>query len=179
MTRAKRSIRIATALLAGTAGLLPSLLSGCAAFGYRLGSTLPADIRDVSVSAFVNRTREPQIEADMTRAVLQEIQKDGNLRVVAPEAADAVLEVTLVKFEQEPIRYDRREVTMGREFRLRVTAQVLFRRKTPAETLVDRTVIGEATFQAAGDLATPKREALPRLAQDLARRIQESVVECW
>ncbi|MDI6775041.1 MAG: LptE family protein [Verrucomicrobiota bacterium] len=171
--------RFAAALLADAAWLVPALLAGCTALGYRLGSALPRDIRAVSVAPFVNRTREPQLEAETTRAMLQEIQKDGNLRVVAPEQADAILEVTLTEFEQAPIRYDRRDVTMGREFRMKATARVVFRRKTQEEKLVDRPVIGEARFEATGDLSTPKREALPRLAQDLAHRILESVAECW
>jgi hypothetical protein len=167
------ALRVAAALLAIAA------LSACTAFGYRLGSTLPPDIRYVHVPGVINKTHEPQMEAEITRAIIEEIQKDGNLRVVARERADSILEVTLKEYEQVPLRYDRREATLAREFRMKVTALVVFRRTATNAVLVDRPVVGEAVFEATGDLSGPKRDALPRLAQDLAHQVLKCVVEYW
>ena len=54
-------------------------LSGCT--GYRLGSTLPADIKTIYVPTFVNKCGEPNLEGTATQAVLEELQKDGTLRI--------------------------------------------------------------------------------------------------
>jgi hypothetical protein len=158
--------------------LVAALLSGCAALGYRVGNTLPPDIQAVFVPTFENKTREPQLETATTRAMVQEIQKDGNLRVATREQADAILDVTLMKLDQEALRYDDRNTLKGKEFRLKLTAHILFKRKGGAK-LVERDVIGEATFSASGDVSTPRREALPKAAEDLAYHIRENIMEYW
>ena len=53
-------------------------LTGCA--GYRLGTMLPPDIQSVAVPTFINRTSEPLLESETTRAAIREFQQDGSLR---------------------------------------------------------------------------------------------------
>jgi hypothetical protein len=153
-------------------------LCGCA--GYRLGSTLPPGIRSVYVPTFVNASREPRIEADTTRAAIQEFQRDGTLRIAAREQADAVVEVTLTGFSLQPIRYSRDRALTTEEYRLKIAASMVFRQLRPeSKELGRRDVEGEATFELRGDLSSSKRRALPEAARDLAHDIVESVVEYW
>jgi hypothetical protein len=89
--RLRRILPITTAVVATLV-----MLQGCV--GYRLGSTLPKDIRTVYVPTFVNATGEPQVEAETTAAAIREFQKDGTLRIAADErSADLVLSVTLTQ----------------------------------------------------------------------------------
>ncbi len=159
--------------------LMAMLTSGCPALGYRLGAALPADIRSIGLAPCANRTREHDLEPIVTQAILRLLQQYGNVRVIDPDKADARLEVTLTHFEQQPLLYGRDDPLRGREFRIRGTAHVLLRRRVSGEELVERTLVGETTFVAPGDLITPKAEALPRLAEDLARRIVDAIVEAW
>ena len=153
-------------------------LSGCA--GYQLGSTLPPGIESVYVPTFVNNTKEPQIETDTTRAAIQEFQRDGTLRVVGRDRADTMIEVALTGFSLEPLRYSRNRALRTEEYRLRITAEIVFTRLGAEETVMLRkTVEGENTFEFTGDLSSSKRAALPRAAEDLAHDIVESVVEYW
>jgi len=163
-------------------GLLPAvacsmILAGCA--GYQLGTTLPPDIKSVHVPRFVNRTGEPLVENETTAATLQEIQRDGSLTIADAGRADTVLEVTLTRYRLEPLRYERDNVRTTREYRLRLTATLVFKRRGSNATLLERTVQGEATFLPQGDLTSAKRNALPEAARDLAHDIVESVVEYW
>ena len=71
----------APALILATGVLVLTQPCGCVGLGYRLGSSLPPDIRSVYVPVFVNRTGEPRVETEATRAAKQEFQRDGTLHL--------------------------------------------------------------------------------------------------
>ena len=163
--------------LAGIA-LLAAGLPGCV--GYRVGSMLPPDIATVNVPTFVNRTSEPQIEVESTRATIAEFQKDGSLRVVDPESADAILEVTITDFDASPLSYDEENRTSANEYRLTLTASIVLKRRATDEVLTEASgVQGESTFRISGDFTSSKQTGMPDAAKDLAHDIVEKVVEAW
>jgi len=150
---------------------------GC--LGYRLGSTLPPGISSAHIPAFVNRTREPLLERETTKAAIQEFHKDGTLRVTDADRADAIVKVTLTDYGLEPLRYDRDRAKLTKEYRMTIKAEVVFMRVATGEVLLKRKVEGESTFEPTGDLSSAKRVALPKAAGDLAHDIVECVVEYW
>lgn len=164
------------ARLAWLAILTLGMVAGC---GYRLGSSLPPNLRTVHIPTFVNQTTEPLIEVDLTAATLEEMQRDGTLRIKSAAEADATLQVKLTGFVMDPMRYEKDRVTTAKEYRMRVRAELRMIRTTNQEVLMQRTVEGYAIFPAPGDLTSAKKTALPSLAKDLAHRIVESVVEFW
>jgi hypothetical protein len=164
-------------ILLGFAAAAIVCSGGCA--GYRLGSTLPPGIRTIHVPPFVNKTGEPLIENETASAAIQELQKDGTLRVVGPDAADAVLNVTLTKYRLESVRYERNRPKTTAESRITITAEVVFVDSARRKVILKKTATGEATFVAAGNVTAGKRAALPAAARDLAHHIVESVVEVW
>jgi hypothetical protein len=170
--------RTAAARAAALAALLGLALSGCA--GYRLGTTLPPDIKTIHVPTFVNACGEPLVENETTRATREEFQKDGTLRITADASgADLVLKATLTDYTLEPLRYERDRPRSAREYRLKLTAEIAADRVRTGGVLVKRRVEGDTTFELTGDLASAKAAALPRAAADLAHKIVGSVVECW
>jgi len=173
----KNDHRFGFAALAACAAALGVLCAGCA--GYRLGSTPPPGIKTLYVPAFVNRTGEPDVDTVATRAVIQEIQRDGTLGLSDAANADAHLYVTVTDYNLEPLRYDANRAKTTREYRLLLTAEAEFRRRDPEEVLAKRKLRGDATFELVGNLATAKIEALPRAAEDLAHDIVEMLVEYW
>lgn len=162
-------------LLTGT--LLAALCAGCA--GYRLGSTLPPDINVVHVPTFVNETPEPRLEIEATQATIREIQRDGTLSISDLQLADVVLDVRLIKFKLEPLRYEADNVVATKEYRLTITAGLTLTNRKTDTIMIRNTVQGEADFVPTGDLSSAKRDALPVAAKDLAHDIVESVVEYW
>ena len=91
------------AMLLGMALALLTL-PGCV--GYRLGSTLPPDVKSIYVRLFINKCNEPLLEIDTTNATIAEFQKDGTLRIVSKDEADVLLETTLNAMTLTPLRYD-------------------------------------------------------------------------
>lgn len=79
------------------------LLLGC---GYHLvggGSALPVHIKKVGIPMSTNRTPEPALEDNFTKALAEEFQRDGRLKVVSNEEADAILYSDIVSFQTVPI----------------------------------------------------------------------------
>jgi len=156
---------------------LALVLSGCA--GYRVGSTLSKDIRTVGL-AIENKTDEPSIEVAVMKALRAELQMNGRLLVRPQEEADSVLSVTLTKFELNPLAYDRLTGSLTEEYRMMLTAKAVLRDAESNEVLREiPVVLGESEFPYAADLTTTKRGALPKAADDLARKVVSQTVTGW
>ena len=166
--------RVLAILLVGVLGTLPG---GCV--GYRLGSTLPPGINVVHVPTFMNKTTEPRLEIETSQATIRELQRDGTLSVSDLGKCDVVLNVALIGFRLEPLRYERDNSTTTREYRLTITADIKLTNRRTGKVMTHTTVQGEADFVPTGDLSSTKREALPDAAEDLAHDIVESIVEYW
>jgi outer membrane lipopolysaccharide assembly protein LptE/RlpB len=166
-------------VLSGVAGLaLLSLLSGC--MGYTLGNTLPPNIRSVAVPVVQNEANEPGLEPVITSAIIAEFQRDGSLKVRPRDQANSVIEVKLTRYDLAPLRYRRDQNTTANEYRLTLRADVTLRRLPGREILADpKDVEGFVDFTSMTDLPSSRREALPKAAADLARRVVKTVVEYW
>ena len=80
-------------------------LSGC---GYTQEVQLPGGIKTVAVHTFKNEippkeqfAYRPGLEIELTNAIIDRIIFDGNLKVVDESKADAILEGSIISFEQE------------------------------------------------------------------------------
>lgn len=163
---------------AGAAALCLVLFSGCV--GYQLGTMLPRGIDSVFIPTIVNRSDEPLVETELTRAVVEATQREGSLRIAPREQADAELEVVLNDYRLEPVGYQDRRDSSADEYRVVLEASVVMRRRSDGLVLAQSPrVSGDTSFYFAGDLASAKRMALPAAAEDLAQRIIETVVEAW
>jgi len=155
-----------------------TLQTGCV--GYRVGSTLPPDVKSIYVKTFINKCNEPLIEIDTTTAAIEEFQKDGTLKIARQDEADVVLECTLRRITLTPLRYDRTDKAQPNEYRMTIYASLTLKRTQTHQTLGQfDDVKGEASFSYVGNMAGAKRGAIPDAAEDLAKRIVEKVVEVW
>jgi len=160
--------------------LLCSLaLGGCV--GYKLGSTLPGDIKTIYVPTCINQTDEPLIEIDVTRGVVSEIQMDGTLKLVNNEEdADAVLEITLLDFYLNPVSYTSSSASTANAYRMNVKASFYLRRTSDDVVLVESpSLVGWEEFSMTGDMTTSKSVALRPAAEDLGERIVATITEVW
>lgn len=153
------------------------LLTSCSS--YRLGSTLPPNLKTIAVPVFDNQANYPQLEIESTTATIQEFQRDGTLKVVERQNADLILEVKLVRYGLMPLRYAHASSVSATEYRVLIQAEIKLTQRNGNVMFDQMKVRGESTFQFAGDIATAQRQALPQTARDLAHRIVEQVVEVW
>jgi hypothetical protein len=159
------------------AALLLAAAAGCAR--YRIGTTLPPHLRTIAVEPFRNETDEPLLETETTRAVLQEIQREGQLKIADRQSAAIRLTGTLVSYRLEPMRYDQNRPESVREYRVVIRAAVEAVERASGRRIVEAVVEGDATLPVQGDLVTARRGAMPEAARQLAHEIVNAVVSAW
>ena len=161
--------------------LLPALLAlalaGCA--GYTLGPTngLPAGSRSVQVLPFVNNTPEPRISEYLSSSMRKQFQQDGTFRLQTAGAPDILVTGEIVRFERSELSYTTNDVLTPQEYTLILTARVLARDLATGRTNLNRAIQGHTYIRAGADLASSEREAMPLLADDLARNAVSFLVD--
>ena len=88
--------------------LLGVLALGCA--GYQLGPTQSLPYHSVAVLMFKNTTLKPQLEAQISNAIIKRFQRDGTLRIESAENADVVINGQITKFDRQELRAVRTDV---------------------------------------------------------------------
>ncbi len=64
------------------------------------------DIKKIAVPYLKNETAEPEIEIEITRNIIDGLVKDNTLKVVSESEADAILEGSVVRYENIPFTFD-------------------------------------------------------------------------
>jgi hypothetical protein len=167
-------------LRAGIRGTVVALLlvsSGCA--GYRLGPVngMAAGEKGVEVQPFVNRTLEPRLTDAVTGQLRREIQRDGTFKLATPDNSDIVVKGTLTRYYRDALSYAPTDTLTGRDYRLILTAQVTAVDRPSGKVLLDQAITGYTLVRIGSDLASTERQALPLLAEDMARNITAALAE--
>lgn len=170
-------------LIPGKAGIFAVLVLSLLAVScgaYRLGTTLPPHLQTVYVPTFENKTYEPGIEVDVTNAVITRFRQDGNLRPVGEAEADTIVTGEITGWNRRVLGYTGRDEDNVEEYRLYVTAVIVFRELATGQFLIRRQSIqGYTDFYLEGDLVSAEEAARPKAYQDLARNIVDAVVSIW
>ena len=107
-------VRIAVTVL-----LVATVCSGC---GYSMKSSLDPKYQTIHVAGFKNQSREYDLQAPLTNAVIRKFINDGRLRVVNKGTADLILDGTILDYQLRGFTFDDDdEVT---QFEMSVYAQV-------------------------------------------------------
>lgn len=151
--------------------------SGCA--GYRLGPTsgAVAGAQSLQVNLFQNLTLEPRLAEPLAFSMRRFIQQDGTYRLNTDGAADVVVTGVIVDFRRSELSFRREDTLTARDYALRMTANVTAIDRLTGKTLVERRVSGRTTLRVDADLASAERQAIPLLAEDLARNITALLVD--
>ena len=162
----------------GVAIMCCVLMAGC--LGYRIGPVLKADYRSVAVPMFKNQTLQPQIEAQITGAILKRLQADGTLRVESEPNADIIVRGEIIRYYRHQLRSVREETGVAREYRITITSHITVQDKQTGEVIRGPTkVTGSAETFIGIDQQTAEFQALPLIADDLARQVVDLLVESW
>jgi len=152
-------------------------LAGCA--NYQLGTTLARDLRPVLVPSVRNESSEPGVDSLASSAILREIQREGTLILSSEDQAATRLDITIVRFRLEPIRYQRDDTRAPDEYRATVVADVAFTRISDGKVLYSGAVEGDTTFPIGSDLVSAKQDMMPKAIDDLARKVIDRCISIW
>jgi hypothetical protein len=163
--------------------VLPSLLTaflvaGCA--GYRVGPVAQRNFKSIAVPMFRNKTLHPQLEAQIANAIIKGLQLDGSLRIESEPNADVVLDGAVIHYERTALRMLRNDTNVPREYEITITVRVEARDRRTGEVVLKPTeVSGKSDVFIGTDQQSAELQALPLIADDIARKIVGLLVENW
>ena len=160
------------------------LLSGC---GYRLASTVNPMLDNydsIAIPYFENKTFEAEAVTIFTYAVVNEFIESKRLKVENIDKADLVLYGIVTSIEENSIGYSRED--KAREYRIWGVLELSLEEKSTGTVLWKREKLTHdneylsADLSAGGEITetdASKTRALVLLAEDLAERIHDSIVQ--
>lgn len=154
-----------------TLALAAGLWTGCA--GYRLGSSngTPNGVRSVQVQPLANQTVEPRLGEAVTAALRKQFQRDATYRLATQNDGDLLVTGVITQYQRQELSFLPDDVLTVSDFRVSLTARITARERASGQVVLDQTVTGHTMLRVGADLASAERQALPLLAEDLARRV--------
>ena len=160
-------------------GALLGCLLGAGCLGYQVGTGPRPEYRTIAVPVFRNRSLAPQMEVQVTNAIIKRLQANGTLRVQSVAEADAVVTGEITNYHRRPLRYEQNDTNVPREYRVTITATVEVKDRQGRVLLKSTTFEGRADTFIGTDLQTADFQALPLAADDLARQVVTMLAERW
>ncbi len=159
---------------------LSGALSGC---GYHVagkGGSMPGGITTISIPFFQNHTKRPDVETVITTAIVDEFINTASLQVVKSGEGEATLVGSVRLYTLTAVSFDSTDVTQ--EYRLSVVVDLKLLRKEDESILWERKGLTDyedfkVTALDVDATKAAEREALKKMAKDMARLIKEQMVE--
>lgn len=122
--------------------LLVAAATGC---GYTTHSSLDEKYQSIYVAPFQNQSKEYDLQAPLTNAVIRKFEADGRLDVVPEDQADLILEGLIIRYARKGIIYDAADDVT--QYIGAIAAGVrLTDRKTGEVVWEDRGMTGETSY---------------------------------
>ena len=163
--------------LSSLTALLAVALCGCA--GYRLGPTNgdKAGEKSVEVRPFINQTLEPRLGDVVTAALRRDLQHDGTYRLATHGSADIVVTGVILRYNRYELSLLPNDVLTAQDYRVNATVQVTARDTSTGRVIFDKPVTGYTLVRVGTDLTSAERQALPLLAEELAKNATALLVD--
>jgi outer membrane lipopolysaccharide assembly protein LptE/RlpB len=153
--------------------------TGC---GYHLagrGNPLLDGITTIAVPYFKNETFEAGADAIFTGTFADQFIQNKRLRVVRIDSADVILRGTIKTIREEVISYNKNDKAM--EYRVYVTLDLSLEKRDTGEILWKRKRLKHnEEYQVSNEIMvteSDKKIALEKVARDLAKRVEESIIQ--
>jgi len=157
--------------------LVSTLFSGLlvSACGYTTRSMISDQYTTIAVPIFENTTCRHDLEFQLTRAVVEELNARTHLVVVSdPNMADLVMTGRLVDVKEDSI--SRRKYQRPRDAAVIVTAEIEVKDMRSGEIIVSARKVSEResySYLVQEDLRTSREEAIRALAERVVRQMEE------
>jgi hypothetical protein len=158
------------------AGLL-LVLTGC--LGYKVGPTneLSAGGKSVRINPFSNQTLEPRLGDAVTTALCRSVQNDGTYHLSTHGDADIVVTGVLTHYTRHELSFVPSDVLTVKDYRVTVNALVTAREVSTGKVIFTNSVSGYTLVRVGSDITSAERQAIPLLADDLAKNVTALLVD--
>ncbi len=160
-----------------TCGLAAGLWTGCA--GYRLGPTnsQSAGARSIRIQPIANQTVEPRLGEAVTAALRKQFQQDATYRLATQDNGDLVVTGVITHYQRRELSFLPDDVLTVKDYGVSLTAKITARERTSGRVILDQPVTGQTMLRVGTDLTSAERQALPLLAEDLAKHVVALIAE--
>ncbi len=151
--------------------------SGCA--GYKLGPTNGTVAREksIQVNPFRNETLEARLTDYTTHALRKRLQQDGTFELNTKDEGDVIVNGVITDFRRSELSFQPSDVRTVRDYYLYMTARVTAVDRSTGKMLLDRAVTGRTSIRVGADLDSAERQAIPLLADELAKDATSLLVD--
>lgn len=171
--RRRRAAGAGLGLLA--AGLL--VAGGCGIYSTTSGRLDPT-LRRVAVPFLENQSTEPNIEIELTDAIVRALQDDNTLKVTDEPHADTVLSGKVVRYKLKEA-FARADLQVN-EYQVQIMVELsLVRRLTNEPLFARRRLTGTGNFILNDPNGSTERTARTQAAAEIVRQLVALVVEDW
>jgi hypothetical protein len=119
---------------------------------------------------------EPRLGDTVTTALRQNIQRDGTYHLATRGDADIVVTGVLTGYKRHELNFEPHDVLTVQDFRVSVTAQITARDVSTGNS-TNWTTTAYTLVRVGSDLTSSERQAMPLLADELAKNVTGSLVD--
>jgi len=164
------------AVFSMVAGLVISL-SGCGVYSASPGR-VDDSIKMVAVQYLENLTSEPNLDVDLTDAIIFALQTDNTLRVVDEVEADSIISGKVTRYSLREMATTS-ELTVN-EFQVQIAVSLTMAVRATGEKLFDKMrFTGTGNFVLDDPQGTSEDTARVEAAEEIVRDILAQVVSDW
>ena len=152
-----------------------ALLTGC---GYTVGPTngITSGEKKIQITPFMNHTLEPRLGDAVTTALRRNIQRDGTYHLATQGDADIIVTGVVTKYDRHELNFEPHDVLTVKDFRVNAEAKITVRNVTSG-TSTNWTAKAYTLVRVGSDLTSSERQAMPDLADQIAKSVTDSLVD--
>lgn len=154
-------------------------LGGCA--GYQLGTGSAPKFSTLFIAPVTTETLIPQAQVLVTTQLREAFSRDGRITLVnSAEAADAVLTVALSGYNRDVAVARQDDTGLARRFDVTLQARAtLTDNRTKQALFTQRPLVAKRGVFTDSGLVPSEYQALPLLAEQLAKEATHAVLDTW
>ena len=156
---------------------------------YRLGSPIEIAFESIYIKPVANHSFAPQAQSIISAQLRETFVQDARVKIVALEKnADAVLDITLTKYDPRAAARSSVDTVLADNFDLYLTASVsLYNQSTGEYLFENRSIETRTNFYTNNPYLEDQpiayqlgeRQAMEQLARQIARKIADEVLSPW
>ncbi len=156
---------------------LAFVVVGCGSYSTK--SRTAKDIKSIAVPFIENQTAEPNLEIIVTELVINTLVEDNTLSVEDEANADAILEATIVSFQNVPFSFNRE--LNAQEYHVGMTVEAtLFNRVLKIPIWEKKMIKGDGSyFLDATEAGFTYNDALAETIKEITDRMINLTVRDW
>ncbi|WP_438483477.1 LPS assembly lipoprotein LptE [Oleiharenicola lentus] len=172
----------AAARTMGLMGLCIALcfaLSGCA--GYQLGTGSTPQFSTLFIAPVKSEALIPQAQVLVTTQLREAIIRDSRVKLVdSPDSADATLHISLIGYDRAIAVARSDDTGLARRFDVSLRAQAtLTDNRTKKDYFLQRPLLAKRGVFTDSGLVPSEYQAMPLLAEQLAKETVHAVLDTW